>query len=188
MFFSLICYNLSGDIMNELEKFYSSILNIRNNDNRNLIVNVVKDEKQKLLNEVGCLDGFCKYMASQIEEKLRNANITTYLIDLSSLVSVDHVFLIAEYKSENNLKRLLIDPTFSQFVNDGNKQLVSLKKWPGDNLDNNIVNDLLKDGVVDIDEDRFNEYLNSFSDDNIHVDLNQYLLNKKLDNINVRKK
>ena len=83
---------------------------------------------------------------------------------------------------------MLIDSTFSQFVNDENKQLISLKKWPGDNLNCNIVNGLLKDGVVDIDEDRFNEYLNSFSDDNVHVDLNQYLLNKKLDNINVRKK
>lgn len=174
--------------MNELEKFYSSILNIRNNDNRNLIVNIVKDEKQKLLNEVGCLDGFCKYVASQIEEKLRNANITTYLIDLSSLMSIDHVFLIAEYKSENNLKRLLIDPTFSQFVKDKNKQLISLRKWPSDNLDYNIVNDLLKDGVTDIDEDKFNEYLNSFSSDKIHVDLNKYLLNVKLANINFRKK
>ena len=60
--------------MGELQSFYQSILNIRQQDKREIINRIVLDERDQLLNQVKDMAGFCKVIASQIEDRLRKEN------------------------------------------------------------------------------------------------------------------
>ena len=131
----------------DLYSFYNSILNI-GNTSKEVIIKIVLEEKKKLEDKTSNLDGFCKYIANQIDVRLKELNIKTYKIDLKNIVDVDHVVLIAEYKVNDQIKRLLIDPTFSQFQKSENKILVKLDKWPSDKLDSSILNPLLENGAI----------------------------------------
>ena len=160
--------------MTNINDFYNSILNIRDMDYSQLIENITIEEKNKLLEKVSDLTGFCKYLASQINIRLKQNNIKTYLIDLNN-IEVDHVFLIAEYKFKNEIKRILIDPTYIQFVKTENKQLIGLDKWPSDILYLNTLKELIEKGTTFIDNDKFNNYLNSFGY-NERIDIDDFLL------------
>ena len=94
--------------MEDIYSFYRSILNIKNEDQKEKIKNIVKNEKEKLLSKVESLDGFCIYIASQIQNQLNKNGITTYYVDLNELVQVDHVVLISEYLYQGKTKRILI--------------------------------------------------------------------------------
>lgn len=166
--------------MSDLYNFYQSILNIRKQDQFNTIKNIVLEERQKLNNITNDVSGFCKIIASQIEEKLKNANITTYWLDLNNIISIDHVILIAEYMTDTGIKRILIDPTYQQFTKMDNHKLIKLQEWPSTRLDKNILNDLLTDGITEINEARFQNYLNSFGEYNLDISLDNYLLEQKI--------
>lgn len=160
-------------------EFYNSILNISNADKKRIIKTIVFEEKEKLSLMVDDFTGFCKYITNQIQCRLENENINTYLIDLNNIVGVDHVFLIAEYKYNNNLIRYLIDPTYSQFTKDDSKQLVTLDFWPSTKLDDEILKNLLSNGLIEVDERLFNDYINSFSKQLIEIDFENYLFDLK---------
>lgn len=168
--------------MSELNNFYNSILNINNKNQKEEIIRIVLEERKDLSNHVNQLDGFCKYLANQIACRINReiSGVHTYEIDLNDLVSVDHTILIAEYMSDFQMKRLLIDPSISQFVKKANTQLVKLNKWPGDEIDKNILFDLIKYGVVEVDNLSFQNYLDSFTELNIKIDLEDYLLQNKI--------
>ena len=51
--------------------------------------------------------GYCKYVASQIEERLRNESIHTYWIDLNDIISIEHVVLIAEFRYFSGIPTIL---------------------------------------------------------------------------------
>lgn len=129
------------------------------------------------------LDGFCIYIANQIECELKEKRITTYYIDLNELVGVNHVALIAEYMSDNNLKRILIDPTISQFVKIDNKMLLKLSNWPSEKMNSELLENLLNNGIAEIDNEMFNNYINAFSNIKQTQDLDEYLLSKRLGKI-----
>jgi hypothetical protein len=170
--------------MSSINSFYNSILNIDNSDKKEIIKGVVKQEKEKLLNKVDDLSGFCKYIASKIEYKLTKERIRSYYIDLNDILGVDHVVLIAEYMFNNELNRLLIDPTYIQFVKKDKANLIRLKKWPSEKIGNCIiVNDLINSGVTKVDSVIFSDYLSSFSEENINLDLEKYLLDVSLNGI-----
>ena len=166
--------------MENINDFYNSILNIRDIDYSQLIENITIEEKNKLLEKTSDLTGFCKYLASQINLRLRENNIKTYLIDLND-IEVDHVFLIAEYKFKNEIKRILIDPTYIQFVKTKNKRLVGLDKWPSDILYLNTLKELIEKGTTFIDNDKFNNYLNSFGYQQ-QIEIDKFLLDYQIKN------
>lgn len=163
----------------DIKEFYNSILNINDIDKSQIVKTIVSEEKEKLSLMVDDFSGFCKYITNQIQCRLEEQNINTYLIDLNHIVEVDHVFLIAEYKYNNNLVRWLIDPTYSQFTNDNSKKLVTLDFWPSSKLDNKILEKLLSDGLIKVDEQLFNNYINSFSRQLIKIDFENYLFDLK---------
>ncbi len=136
--------------MEDIYSFYRSILNIKNEDQKEKIKNIVKNEKEKLLSKVESLDGFCIYIASQIQNQLNKNGITTYYVDLNELVQVDHVVLISEYLYQGKTKRILIDPTFTQFVKADQKKLIKLEQWPSEKLDKDLVFHLVNDGIIEI--------------------------------------
>lgn len=166
--------------LKDLHSFYQSILNLRQNDAFEPIKNIVSNEQTKLSNYTDDVTGYCKYIASQIETSLNKVNIYTYWIDLNDLASIDHVILIAEYMTNNKVKRILIDPTYKQFTKSANTKLIKLKEWPSERLDKDILNDLLTDGITKIDDNNFKNYLNSFGTTNFDVSLDDYLLEQKL--------
>ena len=147
--------------MGNINDFYNSILNIRDYDYSQLIEKITIEQRDKILQRVSELTGLCKYIADQIDIELKKAGLKTYLIDLNS-IGVDHVFLIAEYKYKNVIRRVLIDPTYIQFVKTDNRKLIGFHKWPGDILNTDILKDLVQKGMTFIDNERFQNYLNSF--------------------------
>lgn len=169
--------------MEELQKFYQSILNIRQKDVYDIIKTITLEESKIIHQQTKDLTGYCKYIAFQIESRLKKENINTYWIELNDIVNVDHVVLIAEYMLNNKLKRILIDPTFSQFTKDDKHQLVRLKEWPSEKIDKNLLNNLLTDGITEINNNTFNNYLNSFGSINYEICLDNYLLKQKIGKI-----
>ena len=169
----------------DLESFYNSILNIGNKDKYNDIVKIVKEKKARLLENTDSLDGFCKYLANQIEYEIKTnlSGVWVNSIDLNELVQVDHVVLLAEYHNNDDMKRLLIDPTFSQFTKPSDKKLVGLASWPSENLDESFRDKLLTDGVVEVDDTSFNRYLDSFGNHYQDINLDRYLRDRKADKI-----
>lgn len=151
--------------MNDINNFYDSILNIGNIDKFEKIKEIVNIERKKLLNQVDELDGFCKFIANQIECDIKEniSGVKTTLIDLNDISNIDHVFLIAEYRFNNEIKKILIDPTFVQFAKQKNKALVNLKYWPSEKLDSNFVDILLKDGLIKVNEEDLKKYLRAFN-------------------------
>ncbi|MBQ8682061.1 MAG: hypothetical protein IJ509_04040 [Bacilli bacterium] len=166
--------------MSDLNNFYQSILNLRQRDVFDTIKTIVLEERTKLNNTTNDLTGFCKYIASQIEDRLTKENIRVYWVDLNDITNVDHVILIAEYMSQSKMNRVLIDPTYSQFTKDDKHQLVTLKEWPSERLDKNILKDLLTNGVTQLDDNKFQNYLNSFGEINWNISLDDYLLKQQL--------
>lgn len=115
--------------MNNIDDFYNSILNIRiqqNEKTKQLIKGITKNAVDEVKKVTPNLEGFCKFLASEIQEKLEQNGIKNYWIDLNDLVAVDHVVLIAEYRTNEGLKRFLIDPSFIQFTKQENKKLIKL--------------------------------------------------------------
>jgi len=158
------------------------LLNIRSIDYSQKIYDIVSDEKNDLLLRVDDISGFCKYIANQIEVRLKEIGVKTYLIDLYD-INVDHVFLICEYRYQDEMVRYLIDPTYIQFTKDIGKELIAFKEWPSDKLNKHTLKELLSKGLVKLDNDIFNNYLSSFNYPVNNLDLDEYLLNIRMNKI-----
>ena len=169
--------------MTSLNEFYQSILNIKQQDQKDVIQFIITKEKNLLLNQVSSLDGFCIYLAHQIQNELTQKGITTYFVSLNELVGVDHVSLIAEYQVNHETKRLLIDPTFSQFVKDEKKVLIKFDQWPSEKLDDFLVSELLSNGFIELNQQKFSSYINAFTKVKINLDLDDYLFHQRLGKI-----
>jgi len=162
--------------LSDLQKFYQSILNIRQQESAfDTIKSIVQEERNLIYKSTTDLTGYCKYIATQISTRLKERNIKTYQIDLKDIVSIDHTILIAEYLENNNLKRILIDPTYSQFTKNENYKLINLSVWPSEKLDKNFLTTLLNDGIIEIDDVSFKHYLNSFGPSNYEIYLDDLL-------------
>lgn len=166
--------------MNDLYSYFDSILHI-GIVNRNIIVDIVSKEYYELSTRVSDFSGFCKYLAIQIMDSLRKHQIKCWILDLNDIVSIDHIALISEYKENDEVKKILIDPTFIQFTKMDNRKLIKLKQWPSELMNPKYVKELLTTGVLDIDDDIFNEYLNAFTDEHFHIGLNEWLFRQKIE-------
>lgn len=168
--------------MDDLSDFYNSILNINGKDKEDEIRRVVLEEKEDLSRRTDELDGFCKYLANQIECRINEeiSGVHTYNINLNDFDLVDHTILIIEYMTNSRMKRLLIDPSFIQFVKKENAELVRLNHWPSDFIDKNTLTSLIEYGVVEIDNSSFKNYLHSFSGGVSDFNLDDYLLETRI--------
>lgn len=121
-------------------------------------------------------------MANQIKYRINQEvlGVHIYKIDLNDFGLVDHTILIAEYMANSQMKRLLIDPSFIQFVKKDNTHLIKLDKWPGDNIDGNTLSNLVEYGVVEIDNLSFKNYLDSFAGVSVKFNLEDYLLENRI--------
>lgn len=169
--------------MDNISEFYNSILNINGKDKEEEIKRIVREEKEDLSGRTDELNGFCKYLANQIKCRINEemSGVHAYQIDLNDFNLVDHTIIIVEYMTNSRMKRLLIDPSFIQFVKKENTELVKLDKWPSDIIDKNTMINLLKHGVVEVNNLSFNNYLESFSGGVIiNFNLDEYLLESRI--------
>ncbi|HIR48872.1 MAG TPA: hypothetical protein IAB35_02735 [Candidatus Faecimonas gallistercoris] len=168
--------------MSDIDDFYNSILNIRlhqNEKTKELIQGITKKAIDEVKKVTPDLEGFCKFLASEIQEKLNQNGIRNYWIDFNELINVDHVVLIAEYRTTIGMQHLLIDPSFQQFTKQENKELIKLKDWPSEKIkDKNMVEDLIKTGVSELDERRWNDYVTGFTDNSQNITLDNLLKGK----------
>lgn len=173
--------------MQNLYDFYNSILNIKKEDNTNIeaiIKKVVLEEKELIKGISKDLEVFCKILATNISERLKDYGIKTHWIDLQELTGIDHVVLISEYKSKQETKRVLIDPSYVQFVKKNDAKLLKLETWPSEKLaDKTIMQDLLETGITELNDTKWKDYLQSFSKEKITTNLNQFLLEQSLEKI-----
>ena len=165
--------------MSNINEFIDSILNIRvveEKEIEKLIERVIRDAKEEVTEVTSMMDGFCRFLASTIQMSLNNYQIKNYWLDLNELIGIDHVVLIAEYRTVEGIKRLLIDPSFSQFTKDDNKQLVKLEEWPSEKIeDKEMAADLLDRGLTQVDDARWQDYLNSFGQEENKISLDVLL-------------
>ena len=61
-----------------------------------------------------------------------------------------------------------------------NNVLVGLDFWPSDKLNSEILQQLLINGFLEIDNLKFENYINCFSNEYIKIELEEYILNNKL--------
>lgn len=165
--------------MNLMDDFYQKILNIENREIEEIVKSIVLFEKNKVLEKSDFLDGYCKYLCHQIKEELKKENIYAIDLDLSELISIDHMALLIQYKFNNEMKTILIDPTFIQFVESLDKELINLSHWPSEKVSEELLKYLLEYGYAFINNDLFNNYLNAFLDSDQEFNLEEYIFNKK---------
>ena len=158
-----------------MNDFYNSILNINNQNKTSEISLVVKEEIAKLSQETSDFTGFCKYIAYAIYDRLKELSIKGNILDLTEIVGVNHTVIVTDTQP-----RVLIDPTFIQFVKNDNNVLVGLDFWPSDKLNSEILQQLLINGFLEIDNLKFENYINCFSNEYIKIELEEYILNNKL--------
>lgn len=172
---------------NDLNSFYNSILNIGKTKDYELdILNIISEEVNSLSKHTKSFDGFCKYLAEKISIRLNELGIRNDIVDLNKVLNIDHVFIICEYMYNGNLRRFLIDPTYSQFTKTEGMEIVKFKVWPSEKLDKKLLEDLLTKGITSIDSNTFSNYLSSFKEKDIDVNLDEFLM--KLRMIEVGKK
>lgn len=164
-----------------LNDFYNSILNIGSTKDYELdILSIVSNEVKELSKHTDSFDGFCKYLAEKISIKLNGLGIRNDIIDLNSVLNIDHVFIICEYMYKGNLKRFLIDPTYSQFTKKEGMSIVRFDVWPSEKLSKEILDDLLNKGMVQINSESFSNYLSSFRKNKVDVNLDEFLMKLRM--------
>ena len=177
-------------VKEDLNTFYYNLLHIKKDEKKTLDVidNIVVKNKRELLDITNDIKGFCKVMANNIGSDLALENIKNCILNTKDIInSYEHEFIIACYEENNQLKYILIDPTYEQFIEEANSKLIStLKEWPTKVLSKtdkgkSLLINLLMRGYSDVDELDVKLYLNSFIDNNINnIDfkLNDIILDK----------
>lgn len=168
--------------MSDLQSFYKSILNIGNANMYDSIKRIVLEEYKNVLDVVKDPEGFCRVVANNIEYRLKRelVGVNVVVVDLNELVNFDHVVLIAEYMFNGQVYHLIIDPTFSQFLPREFRTLIILDQWPGEKLSKEFREELETEKMAFCDNERFNEYLRVFGTLESDIDLDGYILDKRL--------
>ena len=134
---------------------------------------------QKALAKAQSTNGLDKYIAYELMHEIKsNINdVHIYYINLEEITEFEHSSIIAEYKEDLSLKRLLIDPTFSQFVDANTNNLIDTL------LNKELIKNLNDSGVVEVDDKVFNDYINMFSQRKVNYNIEDYLIYDRLGRI-----
>ncbi len=152
---------------------------IRKQDKKEKIQQIVLSVTQKALAKAQSTNGLDKYIAYELMHEIKsNINdVHIYYINLEEITEFEHSSIIAEYKEDLSLKRLLIDPTFSQFVDANTNNLIDTL------LNKELIKNLNDSGVVEVDDKVFNDYINMFSQRKVNYNIEDYLIYDRLGRI-----
>lgn len=157
----------------------NSMYDIRKQDKKEKIQQIVLSVTQKALAKAQSTNGLDKYIAYELMHEIKsNINdVHIYYINLEEITEFEHSSIIAEYKEDLSLKRLLIDPTFSQFVDANTNNLIDTL------LNKELIKNLNDSGVVEVDDKVFNDYINMFSQRKVNYNIEDYLIYDRLGRI-----
>ena len=157
----------------------NSMYDIRKQDKKEKIQQIVLSVTQKALAKAQSTNGLDKYIAYELmhETKSNINDVHIYYINLEEITEFEHSSIIAEYKEDLSLKRLLIDPTFSQFVDANTNNLIDTL------LNKELIKNLNDSGVVEVDDKVFNDYINMFSQRKVNYNIEDYLIYDRLGRI-----
>lgn len=157
----------------------NSMYDIRKQDKKEKIQQIVLSVTQKALAKAQSTNGLDKYIAYELMHEIKsNINdVYIYYINLEEITEFEHSSIIAEYKEDLSLKRLLIDPTFSQFVDANTNNLIDTL------LNKELIKNLNDSGVVEVDDKVFNDYINMFSQRKVNYNIEDYLIYDRLGRI-----
>ena len=152
---------------------------IRKQDKKEKIQQIVLSVTQKALAKAQSTNGLDKYIAYELMHEIKsNINdVYIYYINLEEITEFEHSSIIAEYKEDLSLKRLLIDPTFGQFVDTNTSNLNDTL------LNKELIKNLNDSGVVEVDDKVFNDYINMFSQRKVNYNIEDYLIYDRLGRI-----
>jgi len=123
--------------MNELDKFYYNILNIKKtNVTLDLIIKIVREKTSEIYKRTSDISGLCKVVADVLLNEFNKFNINTLLFDIKDLCNINysHEFLIVYFEQDSHLNYVLIDPTYIQFVKKDGKLNPKFRNYPSEIL------------------------------------------------------
>lgn len=156
-----------------LEKFYYNLLHIHPLvlSEEEIIVQIEKcilEQMQLIHMKSNTVEGLCKVASYNIGESLKQLGMDVHYINTFELLGCfEHVAVIINYQIEKEIRYILIDTTFEQFVENNSMGLnPSLTEWPGKILKTKnpiIYENLMQKGYSRITQKDYEDYLHSFS-------------------------
>lgn len=125
---------------------------------------IVKTYMDEISSYTEDYDGLCRVFANNIMLDLNKRNIDSKIINLLDLgVDLDHEFIMSNFDD----KIYLIDPSFRQFCDSGRGLSNKFVDYPGNVLEKDengllVKRSLLDTGVLYVENDEFDIYVNSF--------------------------
>ena len=171
--------------------FYETILNINTWDTKkviSIINRLIKLEMLEVNEYVDSYEGLCKVFANNLYNRLSDMGLNVKKVNLNELYKEmrEHVFLIMSYRDmNNNFNYILIDPTYEQFVKKDNAiSPLYYEAWPSEILQNinpNLLKNLLENRYSYIDDKNLQDYLRSFTNKKVNINLETIILDKYKD-------
>lgn len=108
-----------------MDKFYYDLLNIGNQKTKEQYFKIVKDvieaEAEIYRDDNPRLDRLCKFVSNNIKVSLSDRGVNSKIVNTNELYDMyEHHFVISSYMDDNQVKYILIDPTFTQFRHQNN--------------------------------------------------------------------
>ena len=153
-----------------MDSFYDNLLNIGKKTleekvYQELLKKIVKEEKEEYETKYENLDRLCKFMANNINYKLKNENIDSKIINTKHIYDMyEHEFVMSSIVVDKNINYYLIDPTYSQFMDKG--KFGPNMIYPVDILNSStegriLLDNLLKYGYSKVDDNDIKRYFGS---------------------------
>lgn len=165
--------------MSDIYDFYDRLLSIKEEDLEPVIIKIINEEVTKIKESSTNLDGLCRVIGINIYENMKRKNINAVCLDLKELINIDHLILLVKYHFQGENITILVDPTFSQFVKKDNLELIKYTSWPSERILPQIKDGLLTKGCIKINNETFNNYVNSFLENKLDINLDEVFYDEK---------
>lgn len=154
-----------------MNEFYESLLNIKYYDYNKVlkeIKKIINEELSDVVEYTHDMEGLCELLSNNVKCRLDDINIKNNKVNINNFNKPKHEFLLASFKdTDKKVNYVLIDPTYSQFL-EKNEKLLHFNNWPSTLLKQSnevLLTDLLNCGCSIVDEKSFKDYMNSFEID-----------------------
>lgn len=162
---------------------YGKMLNLREQDNLSIIEDIISKNRREVQYYTKDFSALCKIISNNISVDLYDKSIKNIVVNTRDLIdSYQHEFVIANF-FDKEMKYVLIDLTYIQFLKNERESLIAFDKWPSDVLKTTkdgliMLNDLLDKGYIFIDDKLLNTYLSSFNEKNNDITI-EYIYEEK---------
>lgn len=144
-----------------MNNFYEKLLDIKKFDKQIKYNNDLEFIKKLIINYLtefkdADVTGYCMGVQTELTNILKNNNFDCMLFNTGVIIPKkvhSHYFSIVNIDN----KKYLLDPTYKQFF--GNTKFT---KESNKFVENKFKNDILHNGIIEIDDNKLNEYINSF--------------------------